>query len=262
MDDQQKLAALAGLDERALIDKVIFPLIVNLGFEDPRITHGANEQGADLVFWERDKFGQDTCWSAVVKAGDITGQAKDSYSSITAVIAQVSAALGGTVPYRGGANGVPVDRCAVIASGCIRKAAREVAAARLPHEGLHRVTVFVDGRKILSLCQGHGMRLQVLGEQAEQESRAVAQTMRKLAPYFDPKIAASGLDLDKLADTVEASGIVALDTTLSTAVSTISTFSGLSADKVAGELVDQSTPGTLERRWLEKFWSEILRHLV
>jgi hypothetical protein len=60
--------------------KTLAKLLAKMGKKGVQITHGAQEYGKDLVFYEPDSFGSDSLIACVVKNGKITGSA-DSVDS-------------------------------------------------------------------------------------------------------------------------------------------------------------------------------------
>ncbi len=67
-------------------------LLTKMGKKGVQITHGAQEYGKDLIFYEPDSFGSDSLIACVVKNGKITGSA-DSVNSARNVLIQVEQAL-------------------------------------------------------------------------------------------------------------------------------------------------------------------------
>jgi hypothetical protein len=76
--------------------KTLAKLLAKMGKKGVQITHGAQEYGKDLVFYEPDSFGSDSLIACVVKNGKITGSA-DSVDSARNVLIQVEQAL--DTPY-------------------------------------------------------------------------------------------------------------------------------------------------------------------
>ena len=56
------------------INRVI-PLLKSLGFKHIRYTHGQDEYGRDIIFYDHDRFGIEKLFCAQVKVGDISGGA-------------------------------------------------------------------------------------------------------------------------------------------------------------------------------------------
>jgi hypothetical protein len=69
------------LEKQFTLDTVI-PLLKDLGFEGIRYTHGIDEYGRDLVFYDSDRFGFQRLFCGQVKYGNISGSASSTLNKI------------------------------------------------------------------------------------------------------------------------------------------------------------------------------------
>jgi len=74
------------MNEKDFVLKRVIPLLKTLGFEHVRYTHGSDEYGRDIIFYDTDKFGIERLFCAQAKVGDISGDAKSIINEITSQI--------------------------------------------------------------------------------------------------------------------------------------------------------------------------------
>lgn len=90
------LKKIVKLDERKLIDNVIIPLLVKMGFRTPKQVshHGPREFGQDIkLFYEYNKFGQKTYYGSQVKSTNINMNSKKQKENAAAIANQLDVAL-------------------------------------------------------------------------------------------------------------------------------------------------------------------------
>ncbi len=74
------------MNEKEFVIKRVIPLLKTLGFKHVRYTHGSDEYGRDIIFYDFDRFGIERLFCAQAKVGDISGDAKSIINKITAQI--------------------------------------------------------------------------------------------------------------------------------------------------------------------------------
>ena len=81
------------IEKQFTLDTVV-PLLKALGFQGVRYTHGIDEYGRDLVFYDSDRFGLQRLYCAQVKYGNVSGSAS---SILNKIISQVEDGM--TMPF-------------------------------------------------------------------------------------------------------------------------------------------------------------------
>lgn len=81
------------LEKQFTLDTVI-PLLKALGFQSVRYTHGTDEYGRDLVFYDSDRFGFQRLFCGQVKYGNLSGSVS---STLNTIIGQIEDGM--TIPF-------------------------------------------------------------------------------------------------------------------------------------------------------------------
>lgn len=81
------------IEKQFTLDTVV-PLLKALGFQGVRYTHGIDEYGRDLVFYDSDRFGFQRLYYAQIKYGNVSGSAS---SILNKIISQVEDGM--TMPF-------------------------------------------------------------------------------------------------------------------------------------------------------------------
>lgn len=135
-------------------------------YEDVKITHGTQEFGKDLVFFEKDKFGEKTWFSCVVKKGDVNQQL---YGDIQRQIAESLAK-----PFDHHLFGkVKITKVFVITTGTFKDNVRALIVESI-NNGENTVRFF-EGSNIAEHIEQHGLQ----DIFADQEIKDVAQALQK-----------------------------------------------------------------------------------
>lgn len=147
---KDKFEKIQALDEASFRTEVIIPLLKKMGFEKVRETHGVNELGKDIVFYEPAKLGG--FHSAVVaKVGNISGSASGE-KNLQIVMNQIDMAFSNPFFDMEDKQNYLVNKVIVWTSGNISSNAEKQIQNRL-HE--FRNVVFFDGQKTISLLEEH-----------------------------------------------------------------------------------------------------------
>jgi hypothetical protein len=149
VDKKEKLEILKKLDEDRLRKEVLIPLFVKMGFRDVIEYHGSAEKGKDIIFSEKDAFGEKFYTGVVVKKGDITGSASSGGAMV--VLNQIEQTFDEAYTDKYSLKEPVIDRCIVVTSGCIKVTAIESIRGRLKKTNLDKLVKFFDGSKLVDL---------------------------------------------------------------------------------------------------------------
>jgi signal transduction histidine kinase len=139
------------LDEEALRQIVLMPLLAKMGFRDVIEYHGGSaEKGKDIVCHYSDPMNNRHYVAVIVKKGDIHG-AVGKTGNASEVLYQAQQAL--NEPYRDiyGLTEVRINNCFIIASGTIKNTAIESVSGSLTGNNLDRLLKFIDSRRLVNL---------------------------------------------------------------------------------------------------------------
>lgn len=64
------------MTEEEFTKTIIIPMLHHIGYRRIRYVHGIDEHGRDLLFFDQDRFGQETLQAAQVKLGNLKGSQK------------------------------------------------------------------------------------------------------------------------------------------------------------------------------------------
>lgn len=153
MDKKEKLEILKKLDEKQLRKEVLIPLFEKMGFRDVIEYHGTIEKGKDIIFNEKDVFGEKVFTGVVVKKGDITGSASSGGAMV--VLNQIEQTFDEAYTDKYSLKEPIIDRCIVVTSGCIRQHAIESIKGRIKRTNLDKLVKFFDGSKLVDLLDDY-----------------------------------------------------------------------------------------------------------
>jgi hypothetical protein len=162
--------------EGGFILNCLMPLLGRLGFQMVRRTHGMDEYGRDILFYNRDRFGKQWLYAALVELGDISGAGKPSIEDL---IAQIANAL--RMPYAdiGQPRKRHIDGLYLIISGSFTSEARE----RIEEACEDKPVVLLDGQDLEEMESGLGWgrsRLARLQREAMAAARYSSEDIRGL----------------------------------------------------------------------------------
>ncbi|MDD5225791.1 MAG: response regulator [Candidatus Omnitrophica bacterium] len=151
--DKQK-AILRGYSENQLIDKILIPLLVGMGFQNvERVSfHGLGELGKDIKpFFLTGPFGEKIFYAAQVKAGDVDSTA-GSKNGVNKLIDQVEKVLFTKFVDQTENLKRTVDKAMAIISGDFRGESAQIFNDKF--EGKANV-LWIDGNRLLNLINKH-----------------------------------------------------------------------------------------------------------
>lgn len=130
--------------ERDFVLRRLVPLIQKLGFQHVHYTHGMDEYGRDLIFYDHDRFGIERPYGVQAKLGDISGAAGSQVDKITA---QIDDAF--LMPYMDIRRGEEkyIVGLYIIISGKFKRNARE----KIRKKCIGKPVFFLDGGDINNL---------------------------------------------------------------------------------------------------------------
>jgi hypothetical protein len=71
MDPNPKISRLRNLDEQALRETVLVPLLMRMGLKAVMIYHGPRERGKDIICFDLDRLGRREYMAVVAKVTDL-----------------------------------------------------------------------------------------------------------------------------------------------------------------------------------------------
>lgn len=156
MNKKEDLEFLQKLSEIELTELVIIPLLMSMGYENIRNTHGVLEQGKDIVFNSLDPLSGIQNYAAAIKSKPLNGSVS-SNKSINEVFFQVKQAL--KQPYIDPFDGreVDINSVYVITPFPINQHTALSIKGELS-EASNRVN-FIDGDQMVSLIYKHSPAL-------------------------------------------------------------------------------------------------------
>ena len=143
-------AALGGMPERELHERVLPPLLRALDYFDVRVLHGPREEGKDLLAWRMSEIDTPEWVGFVVKTGDLTAQVA-STNGIRTVLHQVEQVLDHEIVDPLTSARSHVRACWVITNGRILAHALDDAAATMRRHHLDKLIRWVDGTSLTRL---------------------------------------------------------------------------------------------------------------
>jgi hypothetical protein len=155
------------MSEEAFRRDVLLPLFRRMGYQDVDEYHGGTgEKGKDIVMWRPDELTGRRNFAVVAKAGRISGAVSGQSSAATTVI-QIQQAFGSH--YADPRSGEPqsIHEVLVLASGEIKKEAREAIVAALVPDTLKRAVTFHDGARVYELVRLHLAEATIVPDLAE-----------------------------------------------------------------------------------------------
>lgn len=191
---EKKNEALEALSESELRSRVLVPLLEDMGFTDVMEYHGLLEFGKDIVFYDKDRFGDRVFYAIVAKKGRIHGSVSKS-GSMSEVVYQAEQALGEPWLDPSRLTRHRIDKVIIAASGTITHVASMSIAARLQDKPVR----FLDGNKIVELIDKYAPGI---WERIRSDSPPELPTVSLREALEQAKVASSsqerGRDLEQL----------------------------------------------------------------
>jgi tetratricopeptide (TPR) repeat protein len=183
MDPNPKISRLRNLDEQALRETVLVPLLMRMGLKAVMIYHGPRERGKDIICFDLDRLGRREYMAVVAKVTDLDGSVSSS-NSLMQVVLQIEQCF--DVPYEDlfGMTRITMDRVWVVTSGRILSGAENSVYDHLSKRNLSKVVRFISGEHLVPLIDEHYPTywhdsLEPVDVVREQKSRLV-QFLRRL----------------------------------------------------------------------------------
>lgn len=165
------------LDEKALRESVLVPLLTKMGFKAVTIYHGPRERGKDIICFDFDRLGNREYFAVVAKVTDLDGSVSSS-NNLREAVYQVEQCF--DIPYQDlfGMMRVAIDRVWVVTSGRIKSRAEESVYSHLEKQNLSKVVRFIAGPQLLQLIDEHypeywNLSLEPIHVVREQKSRLI-----------------------------------------------------------------------------------------
>jgi hypothetical protein len=120
------------MDEAKFTTKFVIPLLRKIGFSRIRYTHGSDEYGRDVIFFDKDRFGMPMVCACQVKIGDIKGTQKRKIQED--IVPQLLEGI--NTSYKDIETGEihKIQRMYLIISGTLKGTAKEQINSRLGNE--------------------------------------------------------------------------------------------------------------------------------
>ncbi len=146
MTDQLKL--LQSFPERLLIEKIIIPLFIKLGYHTVDYSHGSDEKGKDLIMWKDNETDEIELTVVQVKKLQPSGSATGN-NSFSSLINQLQQCCEKSIPYKDGLRHFP-EKVYFITPFEVN--AHSLESRFEGYQQLRRVKI-IDGPKIVSLIE-------------------------------------------------------------------------------------------------------------
>ena len=154
MVENTKIKRLAELNEKALRDTLLAPLLARMGYKGVTVYHGPQERGKDIVCFSEDQLGEREYLAVVAKVVDLSGSVSCA-DGLPEVLHQVEQCF--NVPYEElfGVTRVSIHRVWVVTSKRIIPGAQESIFEKLRKTNLDKVTRFIPGERLVGLIDGY-----------------------------------------------------------------------------------------------------------
>jgi len=154
MTNQEKRQKIEKLDEKALRETVLLPLLSQMGLRAVTIYHGPRERGKDIVAYDLDRFGNQEYIAVVAKATDLDGSVS-SDRGLREVLFQIEQCF--DVPYEDlfGMRRATMNRVWVVTSGRIVPGAADSVFDGLKKRNLSKLVKFIDREQLIDLLDRH-----------------------------------------------------------------------------------------------------------
>jgi hypothetical protein len=180
------------MKEDELSQKVLIPLFREMGFQDVVYYHGgAGEQGKDIVFWEHDKLQTRKNYAVVVKATNITGQAKAGKGTAGEVATQIQQAFGDDYLDSVTSESQTVHECWVVTNLKISKEGETSIKSVMKASNYHRHVRFINGDKLWELVEKHLARQTLMGK-----FQMIQKEISNVDSHYVPVIQLSGEEMN------------------------------------------------------------------
>ena len=176
------------MKEDELSRKVIIPLLREMGFHDVHYYGGGSgELGKDVVCWKPDELDARRNYVMVIKAINITGQAKSVKGSAGEVATQVQQAFGSTFLDTVTTEPQDVHVCWIITNKQINKEAKQAIKSILKATNLDRHIRFVDGDVLWGYVEEHMASETLMGK-----FQKIQKELSSIDTHYHPIIKISG----------------------------------------------------------------------
>ena len=154
MNADPRLAKLHSLDEKALRENLLIPLLTRMGLKAAAVYHGPRERGKDIICFDTDRLGNREFVGVVAKTTTLDGSVSSS-NSLREVLYQIEQCF--NVPYEDlfGMTRVSMDRVWVVTSQKIVSGAADSIFDQLAKNNLSKLVSFIGGETLLSLIDQH-----------------------------------------------------------------------------------------------------------
>lgn len=142
MNGESKIERLRLLDEKALREDVLVPLLGRMGYKAVTVYHGSRERGKDIVCFDYDRLQNREYMAVVVKTADLDGSI-NSANGLPEVVRQVQQCF--DVPYEDlfGMDRVTMHEVWVVTSGRVVSGAADSIFDTLQKSNLGMVQTWV-----------------------------------------------------------------------------------------------------------------------
>ena len=180
------------MKEDELSRKVLIPLFREMGFQDVVYHHGgAGEQGKDIVFWKQDELQTRKNYAVVVKATNISGQAKGGKGTAGEVATQIQQVFG--ADYLDSVTSEPqiVHECWVVTNQKILKEGETSIKSVIKTSNFDRHVRFVAGDKLWALVEKHLAPQTLMGK-----FQMIQKELSNVDTHYLPVIQLSGEEMN------------------------------------------------------------------
>lgn len=168
------VADLQEYDEETLTKEFIMELLEELGYDEIHYAHGPYEEGKDLVFREKNKFGITRWLCAQVKAEKISGDTRGS-EHLYGLENQVIEAFDGT--YQSPTHGkIRIEELYIITSYSFTEKAKDLLKEGFRQRHMMKPLYFIDGEKLLQLLRNNGIAVKK-EERYKEELAEIAEAL-------------------------------------------------------------------------------------
>ena len=141
MDIKTKTSKLDRIDEKALRESILVPLMSRMGFKAVTLYHGSRERGKDIICFDYDRLGSREYLAVVAKASDLDGTVSSS-ESLREIAYQIEQCF--DVPYEDlfRMTRITMDRVWVVTSRRIIPGAADPVFSYLEKRNLSKLVRF------------------------------------------------------------------------------------------------------------------------
>jgi hypothetical protein len=179
------------MKEDELSRNILIPLLEAMGFHDVFYHHGgSDEQGKDIVCWETDKLHARKNYAVVVKATQISGQAKGGKGTTGEVATQIQQVFGSDYLDPITSETQTVHECWVISNQRILKEGEKAIKSVIKPSSLDRHIRFINGDKLWELVEKHLASQTLMGK-----FQMIQKQLNNIDTHYQPVIQVSGEEM-------------------------------------------------------------------